>query len=249
MRFTPNSLHTRMATRTAFFVSDRTGITAEMLGHSLLTQFDRVEFTEITLPFVDSPEKAEDAVAQIDQTAEKDGARPLVFSTLVDQAIAQCRPRQTPFTRLLPGVHPADGRGTGGPVFAHRGQVTQCGRSNEYFSRIEAVNFALAHDDGQSTKDLAQRRRDPGGRVALWQDADLPLPGAAVRHSRGQLSADSGGLRRQGTAGGDSRLPQQAVRPDHPARPPATHPQRTPSGQRLRQSCRTASMNCARPRR
>jgi len=28
-------------------------------------------------------------------------------------------------------------------------------RSNEYFSRIEAVNFALAHDDGQSTKDLA----------------------------------------------------------------------------------------------
>jgi len=59
--------------RTAFFVSDRTGITAEMLGHSLLTQFDRVSFTEITLPFVDSPEKAADAVRQIDQTAEKDG--------------------------------------------------------------------------------------------------------------------------------------------------------------------------------
>ena len=34
---------------TAFFVSDRTGITAEMLGHSLLTQFDDVKFTEITV--------------------------------------------------------------------------------------------------------------------------------------------------------------------------------------------------------
>jgi len=41
---------TMLPKRTAFFVSDRTGITAEMLGHSLLTQFDRVSFTEITLP-------------------------------------------------------------------------------------------------------------------------------------------------------------------------------------------------------
>src|SRR4051812_45508154 len=39
-----------MATRAAFFVSDRTGITAEMLGHSLLTQFESVRFQEVTLP-------------------------------------------------------------------------------------------------------------------------------------------------------------------------------------------------------
>jgi len=32
--------------RTAFFVSDRTGITAEMLGHSLLTQFESVRFQQ-----------------------------------------------------------------------------------------------------------------------------------------------------------------------------------------------------------
>jgi regulator of PEP synthase PpsR (kinase-PPPase family) len=37
-----------------FFVSDGTGITAQMLGHSLLTQFEGVEFKQITLPFVDS---------------------------------------------------------------------------------------------------------------------------------------------------------------------------------------------------
>ncbi len=47
-----------MATRrSAFFISDRTGITAEMLGHSLLTQFEQVEFSETTLPFIDTAER------------------------------------------------------------------------------------------------------------------------------------------------------------------------------------------------
>ena len=69
--------------RTAFFVSDRTGITAEMLGHSLLTQFDDVIFTEVTLPFVDTEDKAWGTVARLNQTGQDDGGRPLVFSTLV----------------------------------------------------------------------------------------------------------------------------------------------------------------------
>lgn len=43
--------------RSAFFVSDRTGITAESLGHTLLTQFDTVEFKRETIPFVDTVEK------------------------------------------------------------------------------------------------------------------------------------------------------------------------------------------------
>ena len=73
---------------TAFFISDRTGITAEMLGHSLLTQFEHVSFTEITLPFVDSLEKAQDTARQINQTAATDSNRPLVFSTLVDKNLS-----------------------------------------------------------------------------------------------------------------------------------------------------------------
>ena len=40
--------------RTVFFLSDRTGITAEMLGNSLLTQFDDIRFHRVTIPFVDS---------------------------------------------------------------------------------------------------------------------------------------------------------------------------------------------------
>ena len=43
--------------RTVFFVSDRTGITAEMLGNSMLVQFDQFQFNRVTIPFVDSNEK------------------------------------------------------------------------------------------------------------------------------------------------------------------------------------------------
>ncbi|HSD61430.1 MAG TPA: kinase/pyrophosphorylase, partial [Burkholderiales bacterium] len=72
------------ARRTAFFVSDRTGITAEMLGHSLLTQFESQGFREVTVPFVDTPEKARELVERINQRAALDGVRPLVIGTLVD---------------------------------------------------------------------------------------------------------------------------------------------------------------------
>ncbi len=141
--------------RTAFFVSDRTGITAEMLGHSLLTQFDRVSFTEITLPFVDSLQKAEDAVRQIDQTAEKDGARPLVFSTLVDQDMRSAIQQANAFYIDCFQVFIQPMEEELGVQSSHTVGKSHSVRSNEYFGRIEAVNFALAHDDGQSTKDLA----------------------------------------------------------------------------------------------
>ena len=54
--------------RTVFFVSDQTGVTAETMGHSLLTQFDGMDFRPITLPFVRTVEPAREAVAKLDQT-------------------------------------------------------------------------------------------------------------------------------------------------------------------------------------
>jgi regulator of PEP synthase PpsR (kinase-PPPase family) len=142
--------------RTAFFVSDRTGITAEMLGHSLLTQFDQVSFTEITLPFVDSPEKVRDAVIQINQAAARDGVRPLVFSTLVDPTLST-------------GIQQANGKYIDcfqvfiapmeaelGIQSSHTVGRSHSVRNNSYFSRIEAVNFAMSHDDGQTTRELGQ---------------------------------------------------------------------------------------------
>ena len=64
--------------RTVFFISDRTGITAEMLGNSLLTQFESLQFHRMTLPFVDSMEKVADAVRQVNATAQAEGRRPIV---------------------------------------------------------------------------------------------------------------------------------------------------------------------------
>jgi hypothetical protein len=78
-------LSSMVTRRTVFFVSDGTGITAQMLGHSLLTQFEGVEFNQVTLPFIDSAEKAEDCLARI--SAEQQNGQPIVFSTLVNNDV------------------------------------------------------------------------------------------------------------------------------------------------------------------
>jgi [pyruvate, water dikinase]-phosphate phosphotransferase / [pyruvate, water dikinase] kinase len=140
--------------RTVFFVSDRTGITAETLGHSLLTQFDNIQFRQIIVPFVDTPEKAEELVGQINRACREHGSRPLVFSTLID---AELRHRVSasdgvfldffdtfigPLEQEL-GVHSTHTVGR-----SHGVRDTQT-----YSTRMEAVNFALSTDDGTTTQD------------------------------------------------------------------------------------------------
>ena len=46
-------------TRPVFYVSDGTGITAETIGHSLLTQFTNTRFESTRISYVDSVERAE----------------------------------------------------------------------------------------------------------------------------------------------------------------------------------------------
>lgn len=147
--------HNMTPNRTAFFVSDRTGITAEMLGHSLLTQFEHVSFTEITLPFVDSLDKAQETTRQINQTAEKDGNRPLVFSTLVDKTLSRIIQDANGFYIDCFQAFIAPMETELGVKSSHTvGRSHSVRNSNSYFNRIEAVNFALSHDDGQTTKEL-----------------------------------------------------------------------------------------------
>ena len=141
--------------RTAFFISDRTGITAEMLGHSLLTQFEHVSFTEITLPFVDSEEKAQETARQIDRTADQDGSRPLVFSTLVDKNLSGIILAANGFYIDCFQAFIAPMEAELGVKSSHTvGRSHSVRNNNSYFNRIEAVNFALSHDDGQTTKEL-----------------------------------------------------------------------------------------------
>ena len=73
--------------RIVFLISDGTGITAETLGHSLLTQFDGIQFKPIVIPFVDTVARAEECVARIDDARARSGARPIVFCTFVNDEI------------------------------------------------------------------------------------------------------------------------------------------------------------------
>ena len=70
-------------TRIVFIVSDGTGITAENFSQSILAQFEAT-FKHIRVPFVDSVDKARDAVSNINQAASKYGVPPIVFTTLVN---------------------------------------------------------------------------------------------------------------------------------------------------------------------
>ncbi len=140
--------------RSAFFVSDRTGITAEMLGHSLLTQFDQVQFTETTLPFVDTPQKAQEAVAEIDAAATRDGARPIVISTLVDVEVRAVLAKADALVLDCFQIFIAPLEQELGVRSSHAVGRSHSAVNSTYFQRIEAVNFALSYDDGQATKEL-----------------------------------------------------------------------------------------------
>lgn len=141
--------------RTVFYLSDRTGITAETLGHSLLTQFDGIEWKTINIPFLDTVEKARAVLTQINRSVECDGHRPLVFSTLLEPEIldvikqANCLVFDF-FETFIRSIEEE----------LHQPFARMAGRSHglqhhlSYFKRIAAINFVLAHDDGVSPKNF-----------------------------------------------------------------------------------------------
>jgi regulator of PEP synthase PpsR (kinase-PPPase family) len=143
--------------RTVFFVSDGTGITAETLGHSVMTQFESLRYRQQRVPFIDSAEKARDAVTRIAEAGKRDGKRPIVFSTLVNPVVnAELRAADALLLDLFESfVEPLENEL--GMKSSHSiGRSHNISDSENYKQRIEAINFALAHDDGQSAKGLAQ---------------------------------------------------------------------------------------------
>jgi regulator of PEP synthase PpsR (kinase-PPPase family) len=137
-----------MTQRTVFFVSDQTGVTAETMGHSLLTQFGGLAFRQVTLPFISTVDKAEEAVRKINSTGATEGVRPIIFSTLVQEEMREIVKRAnglfldffdaflSPLEREL-------------QVKSSRTQGRAHGMTdlNAYSLRIDATNYALANDD------------------------------------------------------------------------------------------------------
>jgi regulator of PEP synthase PpsR (kinase-PPPase family) len=140
--------------RIVFFVSDRTGITAETLGNTLLTQFDGVEFRKSTLPFINTTERAQQAVSRINDAARLMPERPLVFSTTVDDGIrAVLRSANGLFLDLFDSYIPVIEGELGLASSRTVGRVHGMADSEGYRSRIDAINFAMSHDDGLTQKD------------------------------------------------------------------------------------------------
>ncbi len=143
--------------RTVFYLSDRTGITAETLGHSLLTQFDGIEWETVNVPFLDEVEKAKAVLIQISQAAKSDGHRPLVFSTLLNSEIikvikqADCRIFDF-FETFIQSVEEELNQ----PFARMAGRSHGFQHHLSYFKRIAAINYVLAHDDGVNPKNFAE---------------------------------------------------------------------------------------------
>jgi regulator of PEP synthase PpsR (kinase-PPPase family) len=141
--------------RTVFFVSDGTGITAETFGHAVLSQFE-MRFRQIRLPFIDSVDKAREAARRINESYASDNKKPIVFSTLVKHDLSAV-------IRAAHGMHMDLFQTFVAPLEQELGlkSTHTVGRihnvvdTEEYKNRIEAINFSLAHDDGQSHKNLA----------------------------------------------------------------------------------------------
>jgi len=138
-----------MDERIVYFLSDQTGVTAETLGHSLLTQFDSQKFRQVTLPFIDTRDKAEEAVARINESVTDDSHRPIIFSTLVQDEFRA-------IVRQANGLHldifdvfldPLSEELQQTPTH-EPGRAHGMSDIDAYMKRIEATNFALANDDG-----------------------------------------------------------------------------------------------------
>ncbi len=140
-----------------FYISDGTGITAETLGHSLLSQFESIRLRQVRIPFVTTLAKARDCLWQIRQAAIEDGIRPIVVTTLVDGNIGRVlREADALFLDFFEAfIVPLENEL--GVQSTHTiGRFHGVADSTDYMNRIEAVNYALAHDDGATDKGLGK---------------------------------------------------------------------------------------------
>ncbi|SCX45515.1 hypothetical protein SAMN03159343_1604 [Klenkia marina] len=133
-----------------FFLSDSTGISAELMGRALLLQFPDLVFETELIPFIASVEAAREVVAKLDEAAEGP-VMPLAFTTAAATEV-----REVLLTSRVPiidffGMHMdrvEELLGTPGVREARR--LHGVGDVRRYNDRMAAVEFAIEHDDGQT---------------------------------------------------------------------------------------------------
>lgn len=138
--------------RSVFYVSDRTGKTAESLGQSLLSQFDGIEFTDKTYAFVSTEIEAHFVASEINRNAETTGQQPIVFSTLVNDEIqafisatdACVISLFNAFIEPLEKSLQVKSSHTIGKAHKEFG-------NEDYKNQMDAIDFTLKNDDGIRT--------------------------------------------------------------------------------------------------
>ncbi|MFK5913507.1 MAG: pyruvate, water dikinase regulatory protein [Woeseiaceae bacterium] len=144
-------------TRAVFFVSNSTCITVETLGRSLLYQFKNTQFESHSLRFIDTQDKAKEAVALINRVAQSTNLRPIILSTLIDPALRETL--ETAKGRYLDifnaFISPIEEE-LGCEAKLGLGRVHGIGDEDYYGERMEAVNYTLKTDDGVAAKDYAK---------------------------------------------------------------------------------------------
>lgn len=135
--------------RFVFMISDGTGITAEALGHSLITQFENIKFEQVTIPYVDSINKAESVINRINQNFEEQGVKPLVFMTLIDPEIRKYfkTAQACLFDLFSTFIGPMESELNEKSSYTV-GRTHGVVNNQLYLDRLEAIDFALSHDDG-----------------------------------------------------------------------------------------------------
>ncbi len=137
-----------------FFLSDSTGISAETMGNALLIQFPDLHFERRLIPFITTAEEARRVVEVLD--AAVDGpVTPLAFTTAATDEV-----RQVLLTSRCPIIdffemhmrRVEDVLGVSGARVAAR--LHGVGDIQRYNSRMQAIEYAIEHDDGQSLRAL-----------------------------------------------------------------------------------------------
>ena len=138
--------------RSVFFISDGTAITSETLGRSILSQFPTVPFETRVIPYVDTLDRADEAVNQINLAHQRDGVKPLVFDTIVDPVIRERINGADAFNLdIYEGLISKIADEIKVQPAPHTGHAHGDVDSENYKSRIDAVHFALDNDDGART--------------------------------------------------------------------------------------------------
>jgi len=151
--------------RQVFFLSNGTAITAEILGMSLLAQFPDHSFQTQTIPFVDSAEKANAVTDDINRCIEESGQLPIVICTMGDEDLINIIKHSKalvidPFGDILPRLEKALAAQHHQPFESHRTV-----NPSLYESRIDAIDYAMLHDDG--------------GKMQNYDEADIILVGVS----------------------------------------------------------------------